>query len=682
VSAIAYVLGVAWLALAIVPIAVAARALRRGVLPDWTGAPGVLVESILGLVLLLMVCQLLGAIGLLRWWAVLPASMATGVTVSVILRRHAPRAGTTRKVSSFESPPVDPIARAFALVLVASVVALWCYHIADASHGIVDYDSLNYHLPFAARFLQTGHTFRLQYTTPGNETPFDPANSELLVAFFMLPFHRDILAPLINLGWLALALLAAYSIGRPRGVGLMSLAAVCVLLGAPLMIFQEVASGSNDIVVVALILAVAAILIQAGNRIPAIAIAGLVAGLGVATKLTLVVPILVLTIAIPFIARRGQRLRTLGAWLVPVAVSGSYWYLRNLLLVGNPIPSLHVGIGNVRLPAPRLSAIDNAGQTVSDYLTRASIWHKFFLPGLREEFGGSWWLLFGLALAGAVAAIVIGHGILRALGTVVIASVIAYIYTPTSASGFRNYPFLFEVNLRYIFPALALALGLLPIVMAPFARRSTQIVVVVAATCALAWQRDFYPGVMVGALLLVGVLIFTVLSRHRRPSRRTTAIVGGAVLSMAVVTGFFVQRTYLDHRYVDAMSSDREFNARTLNAVYQWARGQTRTRIAIAGSNLQYPLFGPDLSNYVQYVGIATHHRGFEAIETCKGWRTAINEGHYDYVVTFPQGLKSGPPREASWTRGTEAHPILETGGAVVFRILGPLDPTGCGGRR
>jgi hypothetical protein len=669
--------------LAIAPIVLAARALHRQVLPDWTGAPGVLVESILGLVLLVLICQILGAIGLLRWWAVLPASIATGATISITLRRHAPRDATRNEVSAFQPLHLDPVARAFALVLVGSVAIFWCHHTADASRGIIDYDSLNYHLPFAARFLQTGHTLRLQYTTPGNETPFDPANSELLVAFFMLPFHRDILAPLINLGWLALAVLAAYCIGRTRGVGLISLAAVCVLLAAPLMILHEAASGSNDIAAVALMLAVAAILIQANDRMPAIWIAGFAAGLGVGTKLTLVVPILVLTIAFPFIVRREQRWRTFGAWLLPVVISGSYWYLRNLFLVGNPIPSLHLGIGSLRLPAPRLSALDNNGQTVAHYFTQASIWHDFFLPGLRVSLGGSWWLLFGLALAGAVGAIVVRDRVGRVLGVVVVASIVAYAYTPTSASGsgmLPGKPSLFAVNLRYIFPALALGLGLLPVVLARFTHRVIAFVVVVAV-CATVWQRSLLAGVSVSVFVLLGVLTITVLSQVRlRPSRTTVAIFASFALFAAVVSGYLIQRRYLAHWYVRAaIPGGYLANPVAKSAIYQWSRHQTDKRIAIDGPDVQYPLVGLDLSNYVQMVGRKTAHEGFEAAGTCEAWRDAINEGHYDYVVTFSQNGKPTP--EATWTRGANASPILERRGAVVFRILGPLDPTSCRSR-
>ncbi len=674
-SLTSYALGIAFLLAALVPIAVAAAHIRRQLLPDWTGPLALLVTSVLSIAMVLFVSQLLGALGLFRWWAVLPACIGTGVTTTLVLRARGAPTGSPCAELPVEPSHVDPITRAIAFVLVAIVLALWISQTAHTSRGIVDLDSMNYHMPFAARFVQTGHTLRFHYTTPGNETPFDPANSELLVAFAILPFHRDVIAPFFNLGWMALALLGAFCIGRSRGVGATSLAVVSVLLSAPLMIHEEVAAATNDIAVVALVLAVAAILIESRGRIAAIVVAGVAAGIGIGTKLTLVAPIVVLTVAIMVVAPRRQRARTLVAWIAPITIAGSYWYLRNLVRLGNPIPSLHIGIGSLHLPAPRLSAIDLYGQKVSDYVWQSSIWNDWFLPGLRGAFGGFWWLLFALALVGTLAALVAPSRMIRALGVVVIASMVAYVYTPTGASGIRNAPVLFETNLRYIFPPLGLALALTPVALASFRRGITQPTVALAAAVALAWQRDVRAISWVLALVLVAVIIACLLPAWRtRLTRGTIAVAGAVVLVAAVVGGFFVQRRYLERRYVNALSPRLiVLNPRTLNSISEWAQGVTDARIALAGTDYQYPLFGPDLSNYVQYIGRSTPHGGFEVETSCRGWREAINAGHFDYVVVVAQPRKS--PREQVWTRGRNAQPLLNLPGATVFRIVGPLDP-------
>jgi hypothetical protein len=677
VSFTSYAFGIVLLLAALVPIAAAAVHIRRRLLPDWAGPPALLVTSILSLAMVLLVSQLLGAVGLFRWWAVLPACTATGIITTLVLRARPAPTGSLRSAPRVDTFQFESITRPIAFVAVAIVLALWVSHTARTSRGVVDLDSLNYHLPFAARFVQTGHTTYLHYTTPGNETPFDPANSELLVAFSILSFHRDVLAPFINLGWMVLALLGAFCIGRARSVGATSLAAVSVLLSAPLMLKHEVASGSNDIAAVALVLAVAAILIESHGRIAAIVVAGVAAGVGIGTKLTLVAPIVVLTVAIMIVAPTRQRVRTLGAWLAPIIVTGSYWYLRNLVRIGNPIPSLHLGIGSLRLPAPRLSAIDLYGQKVSDYFWKSSIWDKFFLPGLRGAFGGSWWVIFALVVVGTLVALVAGDRVTRAFAVVVVASILAYIYTPTSASGILNAPVLFEVNLRYIFPPLGLALALTPVALAPYRRAITQPVVAVAAAVALAGQRDTWAAVVLFAGVLLAITAAWLLPAPRpRLKRGTIAVACAVVVIVAVGGGFFVQRNYLDRRYVNALSPRLGlFNAPALNSIFAWARGVTDARIAVFGTDYQYPLAGLDLSNYVQYIGRRTPNGGFEEATTCREWREAINAGDFDYVVVVAQLRKA--PREEGWTSGSGVVPVLIRPGATVFRIVGSLDP-GC----
>ena len=89
----------------------------------------------------------------------------------------------------------------------AVLAAAWIDRvIAVYRRGLTDGDSFMYHLPFAARFVQRGWTTGTAPIGTDAWVAFYPANVELVQAWTMLPFDRDVVVPLMNLAWLALAL--------------------------------------------------------------------------------------------------------------------------------------------------------------------------------------------------------------------------------------------------------------------------------------------------------------------------------------------------------------------------------------------------------------------------------------------------------------------------------------------
>ena len=78
----------------------------------------------------------------------------------------------------------------------------------------------------------------------------------------MLFFDRDIVSPLINLGWLAVALLAAWCIGRPYGLGPQALIGASIALGSQSLVEFQAGEALNDITGVAFMLAAVALLVN------------------------------------------------------------------------------------------------------------------------------------------------------------------------------------------------------------------------------------------------------------------------------------------------------------------------------------------------------------------------------------------------------------------------------------
>ncbi len=139
--------------------------------------------------------------------------------------------------------------------------------------------------------------------------------------------------------------------------------------------------------------------------------------------------------------------------------------------------------------------------------------------------------------------------------------------------------------------------------------------------------------------------------------------------------GFIVQRGYLRDRYASPA-----FTTPGLNAAFGWATPLSGARIATT-STRQYPLFGTDLSNRVEFVGEARPHGGFVAPTTCPAWRRLLDAGHYDFVVASRDRVEAGRPPyppQARWTEGPNATAILAVPPTKVFELHGPLDPSTC----
>ncbi len=358
-------------------------------------------------------------------------------------------------------------------------------------------------------------------------------------------------------------------------------------------------------------------------------------------------------IGLPGVAPRGERWRALAISGLAALAGGGYWYLRNLVHTGNPLPWID-GIGPISLPAPGQALGGREGHSVLGYLTDGAVWWDWFLPGLHDGL----WLVWPLFVAGALAGLVLcclGRGAnppLRIAGAVGLAAALAWLIAPTSASGPEGMPRGFESGLRYLAPALVLGLALLPVTR-PFRQRISYRVAARSSFMSHSGTKD------------------------ERAVGRGGAVAAGLGLALiaAVAVGYPVQRHYLENRYADP-----SFTAPGLNDAFAWARDVSNVRIATT-STRQYPLYGTNLSNEVEFVGIKRPHGGFVAPSTCRQWRRLLNAGNYDYVVTSRDRIEPNRPpypSTARWTEGPEAKLILREPPTIVFQLTDPLNPSGC----
>jgi hypothetical protein len=585
----------------------------------------------------------------------------------------------------------------------------------------------------------------LHYTETVFTNWFYPQNGELLHADGILLTHRDTLSLFLNFGWLALAFLSAWCIGRPYGRGPLTVVAAGVLLECHTLVVREPGAAKNDLMAAALLLAAIAILINAewGARLtpgwgwpgrarrlvfrtnhsareasrkaknPApdratptrapgmlpLAVAGLATGLAVGTKSTAVAMAAALTVAVVVLAPAGRRWAAAGWWFGAAFAGGGYWYLRNLAISGNPLPQLE-HLGPISFPHPERLQEGRPDFSIVHYATDTGVWSKYFEPGLHQAFGALWPLVIAGAIAGGLTALIWGRTrVLRWMGGVALFGMLAYVFTPLSAAGAEGAPVGFSINIRYAIPALLAGLTLLPLAFRGSWTRSrglssllfvVLLMVLVATDRSDAVLRD--PDRLFGGLVaLLAVLIpGALLLARRRGAPRGLIVAGFSVLALVVVAiGFPVQRDYLRDRFANT-DSEASIPGMHLDSAYRWARDVSDARIGLAGTTagfLGYGFYGTDLSNRVRYLGVEGPHGAFNAIPTCAEFRAAVNAADLDYLVTSPflNFIEPGKPiasPEARWLRGEPAVVAVEHSGPVtVWKIRGRLDPTACGPR-
>ena len=166
------------------------------------------------------------------------------------------------------APKVGTAALVIALAVASFTVAEWTFPSQlSLDLGMFGGDTTWYHMPFAAGIAQEHSTVHLHFTDPLRLAAwFYPQSTELIHGAAIVLFKSDWLSPLINLFWLAIALLAAWCVGRPYKVGPATLVAGAIVLDAGVMIETQPGEGRNDIMGLAFLIAFAAFLINGHQR--------------------------------------------------------------------------------------------------------------------------------------------------------------------------------------------------------------------------------------------------------------------------------------------------------------------------------------------------------------------------------------------------------------------------------
>jgi len=692
--------------------------LRRWIVPEFSGALARLADATIAVGLLVVSLELLGTLSILTvGWTIL-VCIAIGLLAALLGWHMSP--ASDREISA---PQVQTFALLIALAVASFTVAEWTFPSQlSLDQGMFGGDTTWYHMPFAARIAQEHSIVHLHFTDPLRLAAwFYPQSSELIHGTAIVLFKTDWLSPLINLVWLAIALLAAWCVGRPYKVGPATLVAAAIVLDSGVMIETQPGEGRNDIMGLAFLIAFAAFLINAHQRRAPdsgavqdaperdaplldkgpLVIAGIAAGLAASVKLTFLIPVVAIGLGVVVFSGRGRRLTT--AWVLGLStfLVGGYWYVRAAIKTGgNPLPQ--TGFGPLHLPRPDQMPLDPRPRfAVAHYLTEPTIYRRWFFPQLDNALGPLWPLILIVAVAAAVyVAFRSRNTILRVIAVGALATALVYIFTPLTAAGQEGSPTGFFTNTRYLIPGLVLALVLLPIarpLRAPDSRaRQTLLFLLAVYAITVLTTPRWYPGYIVGTVFLTLALVWAPaglgLARSRaRVSRAVVAGAAGAILLFAVVLGRAQEVQYYDHHYTEV---DHFLQDGGPKQAYAFARKRHNRRIGIAGSGEiffgQYGFYGANLDNYVQYIGVPGPKGEYRLATTCAQFRRRINAGSYDFLIVSQFTQDS---REAEYwypiyawlktDRGLEQiieEPNVTPEPDYVFKVKGKLDPAGCAG--
>lgn len=643
--------------------AAVALTVKKAFFPSWRGSAGLVVVLLTGTCWALALGQLLGAVGWLRVTPLLGAAVASA-SVAVLAARRLPAAEPSAPAPAEDLPPAPPqqVALLVATVLlVLLVAAIWTARTVIAvRRGIVDPDSLGYHVPFAATFAQTGFADQNRFVLPLLPIHFYPANDELLSALSLVLTKSMTFAVVKNLLFGGLVLVAAHAVGKAYDAGLLAVSGAAVVLGLPVIAFSQPGEAVNDAFVVFVLLGGVAVLSHARDRpapyVLALACAGAVCG----TKLSAIAPGVALGAWALWLLRARvptTRLRTAAVGMAAGVAVGASWYVRNAVRYGNPLPPAHIGIGPFQLRQIETDALTNS-YSVAWYLVRGRALGQLW-EGLSEAMGPLFHPVLVAVVFGIVAGLRSGDRFRRGLAALAILTMIGYLTTPAGAYGPEGNPVGFVINVHYA--AAALVVGMVGAGIALAGRRWALALPVVGlavvGTGIPAGQRipPWAPeigGRAFGLLLIVaaagGALAFlwTRPSLARLVPAGVWASAGLTVVAAVLIAGQYPRWTETD-------------------PIQLWAIDERPTRIAgyVPEAAL---LYGPGVRNRV--VALTQLVDGAPVpLDSCPAWMQALRDGRYPFTGVIPK---------TKWQRWLAADPAFELvaqreGHAAIYRVVG-----------
>ena len=665
---------------------------QRRRLAHLSGTPRVSAVATLGLATVVVSHLLPGLAGLLSRWSVLAMALLVLAAVGLGVRQR-PAARVPRVARETEAEGT------LSWVVAGSslgAVALWLLASAWNRTALPpeDVDTLTFHFPIIAEWIQGGSIWPVQQFTPLLAHGNYPATGDVAFLALILPWSNEWLAGALNPALIALTGLTVHAIARELGAARpQAILAAALLTSMPAVAGPANGAALTDSFMFATFSAGVLFLLRHERGAPRaeLWLAAVALGLAFGSK-WYGVPAVGAVAAVAVGARLVRR-RGLGATVrdgavagAVVALFGGVWMLRNAIESGSPIFPAEMAIFGITLfDTPYNPIFACADFTIADYLGDWDVWSAHITPPLRQAF--TW---PGAAIgAGLVAA-----GLLSsrprlgpsgaARGSVVagvilaVLLVVAYALTPTGAAGPEGRPTLVGANARYGVPAFVVAAPLVAWALANAGRLRIALELACAAAVAYGIHESFEVPLRVvaaalGALVVAALAVWALLALTGRLRTRARDRVRLAALAacvpILVAAGHDRQRAFNTDRYATGGAE-----------TWIIRNAPTGHRIALAGAwsnsirSPVWPAFGSRLGNEVDYLGetvdgqLREHGRRDE-------WERAIRRGGYDLLLVGRGGYNEFCPVPGSesdddrWAREAGFEQVARDASLTLYRV-------------
>jgi hypothetical protein len=512
------------------------------------------------------------------------------------------------------------------------------------------YDSLSYHLFFAARWLQDQRLSIIQTPFSDVAQAYAPGNGELFFLWLMLPFHGDLLARIGQLPFCLLGGVTLYALARRLGAKPEHAiyAPAFYLLSRPIV--EQAVGADVDLVCAATFLTsiyLGIIAVDTDERRDWV-LWGISLGLYWGSKYVSLVytPVLLL---LPLI--RGPRPKAL--WALPgILLFAMPWYLRNWMIAGSPIYPASLTVAGIAIAHGAFSrdAMLNTIFHTNDF--------RLF-PVMAAHAVGPTLFLFWLPFACLGAASVVvrrrwwpdGYVLLVPVLMVPLywfgipANVDSRFLLPAAGVAMVPFAFAFRTSERWNACVHGVyALGMLWILVGMHAVIPMKVPWFMGGWLAL--DGLVGPRFVTWYLALaaaVALAWFLGLRRVRWAVSALVAICGTAAVVLAAGSDRWCRPSQCD-----VLDTTSPYIRSGLLAGWRWvAENTAHATFAYTGINLPYPLSGDRLTNRVYYVNIDRH----------LDWR------FHDYDRAQRRRRGSLPPSPALATSSGELMPVSQHAG-------------------